>query len=123
VSRKTGSFLLELLCLTSFVAAARGAEESLYKTRLNGMDLWFDRQTGSLEYLSSPATGVLLEGTRERSGLLDVAYPIKEFTPLRLASRFSRAQVLQEGNTVTIQWEVLGPSRGNFPLPEGRVSA
>ena len=41
------------------------------------MDLWLDRQTGSIEYLSSPATGVLLEGTRERSGLLDVAYPIK----------------------------------------------
>ncbi len=123
MSRKTSKFLIDLLCITTFVAAARCGEQSLYKTSLNGMDLWFDRQTGSIEYLSSPATGVLLEGTQERSGLLDVAYPIKEFTPLRLASRFSKAQVLQEGNTVTIRWEVLGPSRGNFQLPEGRVSA
>jgi hypothetical protein len=99
------------------------ANESVLKTRLNGLDLWLDRETGSLVYLASPATGVLLEGTGEQSGLLDLAYPTNEFAPLRLASRFSKAQVLHENNRVIIKWEALGPSRDNFPLPAGHVSA
>jgi hypothetical protein len=103
--------------------AAQGANDSFYKVRLNSLDLWLDRQTGSIEYLSSQSTGVLLEGTGEQSGLLDVAYPTSEFTPLRLASRFSKAEILREGSTLTVHWEVLGPSRGNIQLPEGRVSA
>ena len=87
--RRAGTYLVQLLCLLTIVEAARGAEGSVCKTRLNGVDLWLDRETGSIVNLSSPATGVLLEATRERSGLLDVAYPVSEFTPLRLASRFS----------------------------------
>jgi hypothetical protein len=73
-----GKWLFQLLGICTLAMVARAADESLYKIRLNGLDLSFDRQTGSLEYLYSPATGVLLEATRERSGLLDVAYPIKE---------------------------------------------
>ncbi|MGD0128906.1 MAG: hypothetical protein ABSF46_26440 [Terriglobia bacterium] len=123
MSRASRNILIELLCTVLLATVTSAAEESLFKINMNGMDLWFDRQSGSLEYLSSPATGVLLEGTQERSGLLDVAYPTSAFTPLRLASRFSKAQVVQEGNTLTVGWETLGPSRSNFPLPEGHVSA
>jgi len=123
MSRASRNILIELLCTVLLATVTSAAEESLFKINMNGMDLWFDRQSGSLEYLSSPATGVLLEGTQERSCLLDVAYPTSAFTPLRLASRFSKAQVVQEGNTLTVGWETLGPSRSNFPLPEGHVSA
>src|SRR5438874_551088 len=119
MSGKTAGFLTALLCMGSLVVGATDAHETAYKARLNGMDLWFDRQTGGLEYLSSSATGVVLEGRRGQSGLLDLAYPTNEFTPLRLASRFSEAQVLPEGHGVTIKWGSLGPSRVNFPLPEG----
>ncbi len=112
-----------LTMVNEWPKTASAADESVFKSRLNGMDLWIDRETGSIVYLASPATGVLLEGTRGQSGLLDLAYPTKEFAPLRLASRFSKAQVVQEGNRVTIKWESLGPSRDNFPLPEGRVRA
>jgi hypothetical protein len=121
--RTSCNILIELLCITLLSTVAGGAEENRFKININGMDLWFDRQTGSLEYLASPATGVLLDGTQQRSGLLDVAYPTKEFTPLRLASRFSKAQLLRDGNALTIEWETLGPSRSIFPLSEGRVSA
>ena len=123
MSGKTARFLVAFVCIGPLVVGARGANETTYKTRLNGIDLWFDQQTGGLEYLSTPATGVVLEGEREHSGLLDLAYPTNEFTPLRLASRFSKAQVLPEGHGVIIKWESLGPSRGNFPLPQGKVSA
>jgi len=123
VASKTGRFLIALLCIGPLVAGESGADETAYKTRLNGVDLWFEQRTGGLEYLSSPVTGVLLEARGELSGLLDLAYPTAEFTPLRLASRFSKAQVLPESHGVTIKWESLGPSRSNFPLPEGRVSA
>jgi hypothetical protein len=103
--------------------AAQGANDSFYKVRLNGIDLWLDRQTGSIEYLSSPSTGVLLEGTGEQSGLLDVAYPTSEFTPLRLASRFSKAEILREGDNIEIRWKALGASRSSFAPHEGYVSA
>ncbi|HXW15074.1 MAG TPA: hypothetical protein VEN79_11240 [Terriglobia bacterium] len=103
--------------------AAQGANDSFYKFRLNGIDLWLDRQTGSIEYLSSPSTGVLLEGTREQSGLLDVANPTSKFTPLRLASRFSQTEIQHEGENVEIRWQALGPSRSNFAPHDGSVSA
>jgi hypothetical protein len=78
-----------LLWTGAFVVGAGAAEPGLYKARLNGVGLWIDQQTGSIERLSSSATGVLLDATPEQSGVLDLAYPTKEFTPLRLASRFS----------------------------------
>ncbi len=115
--------LIALIAAGSLVAGALDTGDAAYKIRLNRVDLGFDRQTGDLVYLSSPATGVILEGTLEHSGLLDLAYPTKEFTPLRLASRFSKAQVVPNGEGVSIKWDSLGPSRGTFRLPEGRVSA
>jgi hypothetical protein len=118
-----GRLLFCILFSLSLLVAGQGAEDSFYKVRLNGMDLWLDRQTGSIEYLSSPSTSVLLEGTREHSGLLDVAYPTSEFTPLRLASRFSKAEILRKGDSVEIRWQGLAPSRSNFAPHEGYVSA
>jgi len=118
-----GRLALGLLCSLSLLVAAHGANANFYKIRLNGMDLWLDGQTGSIEYLSSPSTGVLLEATREKSGLLDVAFPTSEFTPLRLASRFSLAEIRREGEIVEIRWQALGASRSNFAPHEGSVSA
>jgi hypothetical protein len=123
MSINPGRLVVCVLCSLSLLMAAQGANDSFYKVRLNGIDLWLDRQTGSIEYLSSPSTGVLLKGTGEQSGLLDVAYPTSEFTPLRLASRFSKAEILREGDNVEIRWQALGPSRSNFAPHEGYVSA
>ena len=63
MSIKSGRLLVCLLSSLSLLMAAQGANDSFYKFRLNGIDLWLDRQTGSIEYLASPSTGVLLEGT------------------------------------------------------------
>ncbi len=120
---KSVGLLIQLLCAGAFVAGAGADDAGVYKARLNGTEVWIDRQTGSVERVSSPATGVLLEATPEQSGVLDLAYPTREFTPLRLASRFSKAQVVPDGDGVTIKWESLGPSRTNFPVREGHISA
>jgi hypothetical protein len=120
---KSGRLIVCLLFSLSLLTAAQTASNSFDKLRLNGIDLWLDQQTGSIEYLSSPSTGVLLEGTREQSGLLDIAYPTSAFTPLRLASRFSKAEIQHEGENVEIRWQALGPSRNNFAPHDGYVSA
>jgi len=90
---------------------------------LNGLELGVHDQTGNLIYLSHPATGRILESAPDSAGLLDLAYPVDSFAPMRLASRFSKARVMKGTNGVTITWDVLGPSRSNFPLPSGKVSA
>ena len=79
------------------------------KATLNGSEFVFDAETGGLLKLSRPGVGVLIEATKERSSLIDLAYPIHEFEPLRLASRFSRgAQITVANGGVEVRWERLG---------------
>jgi hypothetical protein len=90
---------------------------------LNGLDIALDAQNGSLRQMSSPYTGVILDAPRESAGLVDLAYPIQEFVPLRLGSRFSKAsiEIDEKGGGATVTWDPLGPSRSNFKLPDGKV--
>ena len=90
---------------------------------LNGLEIGIDQDTGSIVRLGSSSTGELLKAEPESAGLLDLAYPIPEFVPMRLASRFSKARLVPEPNGVTIIWDRLGPSRSKFALPSGGVSA
>src|SRR5436309_1223254 len=92
-------------------------------TTLNGLDISIDETHGDIVKLSYPQVGTILEASADAAGLLDLAYPIKEFVPLRLGSRYSVAKVVREKEEVTISWEKLSASRGNFTLPEGNVSA
>lgn len=87
------------------------------------MELGLNAQTGGLVFISHPATGPILETTRERASFVDVAYPVKSFLPLRLATRYSTARITKDENGITIVWDHLGPSRSNVPLPQGGVSA
>lgn len=90
---------------------------------LNGLEMEFDGETGGLLRLTYPSVGNLLEATKDRSSLVDLAYPIKDFEPLRLATRFSHgAKINQSSNAVEIHWEKLGASRSRFAVV-GNVSA
>jgi hypothetical protein len=122
--KRTLAVLATLGVCTLFSLGLVGAEQpSTVNITLNGLQVKVDAQTGSIVYLHYPATGVLLNSSRASSGLLDLAYPVKAFSPLRLASRFSTARVTKEANGVRISWDALGPSRNNVPLPAGKVSA
>jgi hypothetical protein len=105
------------------VGSADSAEQTVRRIRLNDLELGIDEQTGSLLSLSYAPVGCLLRASRESSSILDVAYPTKQFVGMRLASRFSKARLIEDANSLTIQWSQLAPSRSNLPLPEGHVSA
>jgi hypothetical protein len=98
------------------------AQETVVSVHLNGLEVGIDVATGSLVRLSYPATGVILEAPAKAAGLVDLAYPINSFPPLRIASRFSQAQVEKEANGVRISWEALGASRAGLALPSGKVT-
>lgn len=86
---------------------------------LNGLQVSIDAESGSILRLSYPGPGNLLEALPERAGLVDLAYPIEAYDPLRLASRFSEgAKVQKTADGVTITWDRLGMSRP-FDLPGG----
>jgi len=93
------------------------------QTTLNGLSVSIDEQTGCLLELSYPSTGVILQAEPDLGGLLDVAYPVEEYIPLRLATRFSKASFVQEKDGLRIIWDQLGPSRTHISMPEGKVKA
>lgn len=121
VTLTTRRLVMRLGLAMSLCIPAWAGEPSLFRLSLNSLDIGIDSETGSLVLLSYPATGVILEALPENAGLVDLAYPVESFTPMRLASRFSRAHVAKEGNGVVITWDALRPSRSNFALPAGKV--
>jgi hypothetical protein len=120
-----GRPLLPLLAAVAVLAtlAASPATAETIETTLNGLRIRVDGATGSIVSLSSVNTGTLLEAPPDAAGLLDLAYPTETFAPMRLASRFSKAQVTRGPNELTIEWRALGASRPNLPLPAGAVLA
>ncbi len=90
---------------------------------LGGWKIVLDGKTGSILSLASAGPGEMLRTTPEYASILDLAYPVPQFEPLRLASRFSPgARITKTAEGVTIHWDRLGTSRAAFPVP-GSVAA
>lgn len=104
-------------------AAGAALHSQTRELRLNGLEIGIDEQTGSVVSLRHPQVGAILQAGQGTAGLLDVAYPVKSFGPMRLNSRSSRAQISADAQGATITWDPLGPSRKGFALPEGKVVA
>jgi len=114
------SWFIAVLALSSQLACA--ANDSTVEANLNGVRFVFDADTGGILKMSYDGPGVMLDTTAERGSLIDVAYPIPGFEPLRLASRFSHnAKIDVNDNSVTIHFDNLGASR-EFEA-NGNVSA
>ncbi len=116
---------LYLIVLFVFVIGSLEAQNSkdVVKATLNGLEIIFDAETGSIINMFHPATGIMLQTTRDSAGIVDLAFPVKEFEPLRLASRYSKnAEITQTKGMVTIHWPELGASR-SFTKYRGNVSA
>lgn len=85
---------------------------------LNGLAIAIDAQTGGIVGLSYDGPGQILESPANEAAAIDMAYPIKTFEPLRLASRFSKdAKVTVSDTEVTIHYTHLGASRDVFEQP------
>src|SRR6266480_2668622 len=92
------------------------------EANLNGLDLIFDSETGCLLQMTYPGPGTMLGTLPQRASLVDLACPVPEFEPLRLASRFSKgAKIEVSSKEVVILYKNLGASR-DVKLT-GRVSA
>ncbi len=122
------AFFLTGLLLSSVAASAdQPIKESkpaapIVKAVLNGLEIDIDSDSGNILKLSYPGPGTLLETTVEKGKLLDLAYPLSDFEPFRLGSRYSTgAKVERSENAVTISWDKLGGSRP-FDFP-GKVAA
>jgi hypothetical protein len=100
---------------------AHGQQSGGAEIDLNGLKVVLDEKSGSLLRLAYPGVGTMLEAEPGRGSLIDLAYPVPEFEPLRLAPRFSTgAEVRASGEGVEVAWKALGPSR---PIKlEGRVA-
>ena len=89
---------------------------------LNGLELSFDSNTGSIVEMNYGQMKMLKSGV-ENASIIDVAYPVPDFEPLRLASRYSKnAKITKGDGFVEIYWDELGTSRDNFKV-NGKVSA
>ncbi len=105
-----------LITLTASAATAKTCEVTL-----NGLRISIDAQTGSILELEYPGPGKMLKTSQDYAGLVDLAYPLDKFEPLRRASRYSKnAEICIEKDAVTIHYGDLGASRP-FELP-GQVA-
>ncbi len=93
------------------------------RAALNGLEIVLDGDTGAIRRLSCPGPGTLLDAERAEAGLVNVAYPVPEFEPLRLAARDgARASIRRTDREVVIEIPSLAPSRPGMPV-RGSVSA
>lgn len=112
---------LAALCLSS-ISASSAADSDVVAT-LNGLKITLDGGSGAIRRLEYPGPGTLVDAEPAEAGLVDAAYPIPQFEPLRLAARHSHgARIEKCGDRVVVRIAKLGPSRGNFHV-EGDVAA
>jgi hypothetical protein len=104
------------------LGCSTAANAKVITATLNELEIGIDADTGSIVSLRTAHAGEILRAPEDGAGLLDVAYPLDSFAPMRLASRFSKASVQVEANKqITITWKSLGASRPNLTLPSGVV--
>ena len=99
------------------------AQAATVTVPLNGLMVTLDAVSGSILRLVYPGVGVLLEADLEEAGLVDAAYPLPDFEPLRLAVlRSSGAEIQQSPGRVIVRIPALGATRSDFAI-EGSVRA
>jgi hypothetical protein len=121
-TRDVAALVVAVLWLGGGVPIGAAAENEVNAT-LNGLKITLDARSGAIRRLEYPGPGTLVDAEATEAGLVDAAYPIPEFEPLRLAARHSSGATIEKGaDRVVIRLAKLGPSRGNFKL-EGEVAA
>lgn len=114
---------MSALIVGALIVVAMPALGGTVSQNINGLQITLDSDSGSILRLAYSGPGVMLESAPNRASIIDLAYPIKAFEPLRLASRFSiGAKITTNADSISIHWDKLGPSRTNF-FVAGNVSA
>ena len=114
---------LAIVLISNLTNLNAGNLDKALEADLNGLHLVLDENTGSILKMSYPGVGTLMDTNPGQAGMIDLAYPIKEFEVLRLASRYSQgARIAIFPDSVVITWDKLGMNRTNFKV-NGKVSA
>ncbi|MFV2070830.1 MAG: hypothetical protein ACC645_28005 [Pirellulales bacterium] len=114
-----------LLSLSTRFAAGgdAGAPLHVVTATLNGVQIACDTRTGGIVTMTCPGVGKVIDVPAGEAGIGDLACPVPDFEPLRLAPRFSQhAEITKTGQRLTIHWGRLGASRVMHE-PAGRVAA
>ena len=90
---------------------------------LNGLEITIDEKNGGIVSLKYPYVGEILATEPEAASLVDLAFPLASYVPMRLATRFSKAVIEERAQGVTITWAELAPSRTHVSLPPGAATA
>ena len=96
--------------------------QGLPPVHLNDLAIGLDSQTGAIRKLDYPGPGTLLDADAGEAGLVDAAYPLDAFEPLRLAARHGHGAVFEKSTDRVVIRTKLGPSRPQFPV-DGEVEA
>lgn len=108
---------------TGSYAGESDARSAGVAVQLNGLEILLDEDSGAIRRLTYPGPGTFLDAEAEEAGLVDVAYPLEQFEPLRLAARHAHGAVIEvNADQCVIRLDRLGPSRDVFDL-EGQVAA
>ena len=114
---------LVLLSIRLVAGVEAGGPQRVVTATLNGVQIVCDARTGGIVSMASPGIGKVIDVPAGEAGMVDLAYPVPDFEPLRLASRFSRhAEITTTDQRLTVHWRKLGASRVAHE-PAGRVAA
>jgi hypothetical protein len=111
------------MLLVALVSIGASSHAAARKVTFNRLEIGIDDKNGAIVSLSYPGVGEILATEPEAAGLLDVAFPLANYVPMRLATRFSCAIIEENARGVTISWPELAPSRTHVSLPPGSVNA
>ncbi|MCC6728045.1 MAG: hypothetical protein IT208_01775 [Chthonomonadales bacterium] len=118
-----------VLCVVAAAGAApmgggsMGTADDMTTVTLNGLQIALDSRTGAIRHMAYQGPGELLDADAGEAGLVDAAYPIETFEPLRLSARHARsARIERSPDRVVVRIDALGPSRDGMAI-EGAVEA
>jgi len=112
-----------LLGVVLFLGGMGTARAATVSASLNGLKITLNKSSGAILRLEYPGVGLLLEADAGEAGLVDAAYPLPEFEPLRLNARCSSgAEINQTSERLTVRIAALGATRSGFVV-DGQVSA
>ncbi len=112
--------MLFALVLSVFAECALAGD--IFQAEINGVRIDIDKTSGCVVGIYKDGVGELIDVSETRPGLIDMAYPLKEFEALRCGSSYSKeVQIEEENGGVKIHWPEVGFSR-DFDI-EGEVAA
>lgn len=117
------SRIIRIFFVLSFSLIVLHTAPAAVKIELNNTQIDLDEHTGGILRMQHGGPGVIVQSDVDHAGMIDMAYPVEHFEPLRLANRFSTISAIEASeNQVRILYDNIQPSRAWYHM-DGRVCA